>query len=292
MVFSDTITDTLYPEGEARVRPLTGEQLARVNREDAQRWLRELVANAPMEVTVVGDLDRERAVELVRTYFGSLSARERISDSTLDALRGVTRPTGPLTAARSVPSQTDQGLVLSGFFGADITDARDLRLLSAAATILTTRMTEQLREEAGLSYSPSVQSSPGVELSGYGTVHALTTTAPDKAATLMDRFAVMFAAFAREGPTGEELAVMKRQMANRLDERMREPAYWSRAISSSTYRGTSVQDAVDEPAAYETMTAEQIRDAFARYYRPETRFEVTVQPAAAPAGEAAPGKEP
>jgi zinc protease len=283
-VFVDLATDTLYPKGEARVRPLTAEQIDALTRDAAQAWLRNLIDHAPIEVTVVGDIDREQAAGLIRTYLGSLPPRTRISDTTLDELRVIRRPIGPIHASAAAPTQTDKAMVLSGFFGCEDRAVDDGRFLTAAARILTTRMIQSIREEKQLVYSIGVQSNAALEFPGYGTVAAFSSTAPGKVAALTEAIAVMYADFAARGPTEDEMGVMKKQMATMLDERMREPSYWSRAISGSTYRGWSLQEPVDEPAAFAAMTAEQVRDAFARYYKPEAMFDLSVSPAPAPDG--------
>lgn len=277
-VFLDLVTDSLYPPDEPRTRALTAGQLGRLTREAAQDWLRALVRTAPIEVTVVGDIERDRALELLTTYLGSLPARERISSSTLDDLRAIARPAGPMVARGTAPTQTDKAMALSGFFGAEYESVRDARLLNAAARILSTRMIKTIREERQLVYSISATSSAAVEFPGYGTFTAYSSTAPAKVDALLAAIDAMYAAFAESGPTPEEMDTLRRQMANTLDERMREPSHWSRAISTMTYRGASLDDVVREPDDYQAMTAAEIREAFARYRRPATSFQFAVTP--------------
>jgi zinc protease len=282
LAFVDLVTDTIYPEGEHRVRPLTGAQIDALTRDAAEAWLRALVASAPIEVSVVGDIPRERALELVLTYLGSLRERPRISAATLAERRAIARPRGPLTARRSVPTQTDKALALVGFFGAERRNVQDTRLLNAAARILSTRMIRSIREERQLVYSIGVESSPALEFPGYGTVEAYSFTDPGKVEELVAAVRAMYDDFARDGPTEDEMRTMRKQMANTLDERMREPSFWSRVVSTSTYRGWSLDDTVGEPAAYEAMTGAEVREAFARYRTPGATFEIAATPGAPP----------
>ena len=64
-----------YPSDVARTQPLTVEQLDRLDVAAAQEWLDRLIKTSPIEVAVVGDLPKDRAMELVARYIGSLSAR-------------------------------------------------------------------------------------------------------------------------------------------------------------------------------------------------------------------------
>jgi mono/diheme cytochrome c family protein len=79
--------------------------------------------------------------------------------------------------------------------------------------------------------------------------------------------------------TEEELAVAKKQIANTLDEQMREPSFWLSRVGQMTFDGTNLDDVVEAPAAYQAFTAEQVRATFARYYSPQSSMAVVVLPA-------------
>jgi zinc protease len=277
-VFADLIVDTVYPKDEPRVDPLTEEQINRITPESATAWIQKLVRESPAEVVLVGDLPRERAEELIRTYFGSLPKRDRIALDTNANLRKLTRPQGPLSESRKIPTKTDKALAVSGFYAADQTNLRDVRLLHLASRVLNTRATEHIREEKQLAYSPSVANRPGAEFPGFGMFTTRSDTAPDKLGEFTEAVRQMYDAFAKDGPTEEELEVAKKQFANMLDENMREPTFWAGALSAMTYRGGSIADTLSAPAQYQAFTAEEVRDAFARYYKPESTFVVTVAP--------------
>ncbi|MGH7331511.1 MAG: M16 family metallopeptidase, partial [Candidatus Rokuibacteriota bacterium] len=82
-VLEESMAAALYPRDAVRLYPLTADQVRAVTREAAQAWLSKLIASAPIEVAVVGDIEREAALTLVTTYLGSLPAREAIGDKTL-----------------------------------------------------------------------------------------------------------------------------------------------------------------------------------------------------------------
>jgi zinc protease len=277
-VLVETSAAAIYPRGETRPRSLTAEQVRAISRPAAQAWLRRLITEAPIEVAVVGDVDREAATRLVTRYLGALPARPRISDKTLAALRTIARPQGPLRAAESVDARTPQGAVLAGFFGADLRDLRDTRLLYVAARILSTRMTKTLREERQLVYGISASSEPAVVYPGFGLFTAIAPTDPVKAPVLATAVEEMFAAFAKDGPTPDELIVAKKQMANLLEEVMKTPDFWLGRLSMLDYRGLSLDDLLDAPAQYQRFTAQEVQEAFARYNRPAARISFVVTP--------------
>jgi predicted Zn-dependent peptidase len=88
----------------------------------------------------------------------------------------------------------------------------------------------------------------------------------------------MYADFARDGATPDELAVAKKQTANVLDEVLKTPSFWLTRLSTLDYRGLVLDDLLDAPAQYERFTGQEVQDAFARYDRPEARFRFVITP--------------
>ena len=277
-VLMDASAAAIYPRGEVRPRSLTVEQVRAVTRPAAQAWLRRLITEAPIEAAVVGDVDRETATRLVARYLGALAPRPRIDDKTLADLRAMGRPQGPISVGESVQVLSPQAAVLAGFFGADLRDVRDTRLLSLAARVLTTRMTKTLREDKQLVYSIGASSEPGVVYPGFGLFAAIAPTDPGKAPALAAAVEEMYAEFAKDGPTPDELAVAKKQTANFLDETLKTPNFWLRRLSTLDYRGLGLDDLLDAPAQYQGFTAEEVQDAVGRHNRPDARFRFVVTP--------------
>ncbi|HEV2057350.1 MAG TPA: insulinase family protein [Methylomirabilota bacterium] len=277
-VLVDTSTAAIYPPGAVRARPLTVEQVRAITRPAAQEWLRRLITEAPIEAAVVGDVDRDTATRLAAKYLAALPARPRISDKTLADLRAIPPPQGPISVAESIETLTPQAGVLAGFFGADLRDVRDTRLLNVASRVLTTRMTKSIREERQLVYSIGASSEPAVVYPGFGLFAAIAPTDPGKAPALAAAIEEMFADFAKGGPTPDELAVAKKQMANLLDETLKTPNFWLNRLSTLDYRALGLDDLLDAPAQYQRFTAREIQDAFVRYDRPDARFRFVITP--------------
>jgi len=278
MLGTRTAAGAPYPPDDARTQPLTLEQLDRLGEGAAQACLDKLIATTPIEVVVVGDLPRERATELLARYVGALPARARVSPALYADLRKLVRPAGPREITRTIRTATPQAFVMSGFYGADEADVADVRALTVATRILSTRMVKEIREEAQLVYSISANSRPGTTYPGFGLVSAASPTEPAKVPALVQKVATMYATLAKDGVTGDELEVAKKQMANTLDEQMREPSFWLGRMSQLTFRGANLDDVVNAPAAYQAITAEQVRATFAKYYGRDRSVIVIVKP--------------
>jgi predicted Zn-dependent peptidase len=155
---------------------------------------------------------------------------------------------------------------------------RDTRLLNLAARVLTTRMTKTLREDKQLVYSIGASSDPAVVYPGFGLFAAIAPTDPGKASVLATAVEEMYADFAKDGPTPDELAVAKKQTANFLDEVLKTPNFWLSRLSTLDYRGLGLDDLLDAPAQYQGFTAQEIQDAFGRYNRSDARFRFVITP--------------
>jgi len=277
-IMVDRSADAIYPRDESRPKSLTADQVRAITRPAAQAWLRRLITEAPIEVAVVGDIDRETATRLVTKYVGSLPARARIDDKTLLNLRVIAKPQGMVNVAESVEVLTPQAAVLAGFFGTDLRNVRDTRLLNLAARILSTRMIKTIREERQLVYSIDASSEPAVVYPGFGLFAAVAPTDPEKAPKLATALEEMYAEFHKDGPTAEELTVAKKQTENLLDEILKTPNFWLGRLSTLDYRGLTIDDVLEAQAAYQRFTAQEVQDAFARYDRPEARLRFIITP--------------
>ncbi|OGL13211.1 MAG: hypothetical protein A3I17_05435 [Candidatus Rokubacteria bacterium RIFCSPLOWO2_02_FULL_72_37] len=241
-VLAEARAEAFYPAGDARLRPVTAAQVERLTREATGAALRALIARAPIEVAVVGDIDRDRAVALVARTLGALPPRPRIDDKTLRHLRAVPRPAGPVRVERTVPTRTEQAQVLDGFFASDIQQVRDSRLLVLAARVLSTRMNRTIREERQLVYSIGAYLQPGEAYPSFGVFAAQAPTDPAKAGALAEAVAEMFLAFAADGPSAEEMTVARQQLLTYLEEALRGREFWSARLATLDYRGLSLDD--------------------------------------------------
>ena len=278
-VLEESMAAALYPRDAARLHPLTADQVRALSREAAQTWLRKVIASAPIEVAVVGDIERDRALSLVTTYLGSLPARDVISDKTLRELRTIARPQGPISVKRTVDAAAPQAAVLEGFFGADIQNIRDVRLLAAAARVLSSRMYKTIREEKQLVYSIGAGSRPAFEYPGFGLFAAQAPADPSKTDALTAAVEEMYVAFAKTGPTEDEMTVARKQLVNTVDQTLKNPEFWVARLSTLDYRGADLGELVQGKQHYEQMTPSDVRSAFARYFAPTSQLRFVVVPA-------------
>ncbi len=246
-----------------------------------QAWFDRLRKNAPIEVSIVGEMDRDTAMELAARYLGSLPTRPRRADH-LNKLRRFARPTGPLNRDIIVDTVTPQAMAFAGFVGCEGRNVDDRRALQAAGNILSSKLIKRVREELSIVYSIRARNSASWVYADSGVFSAGAPCDPENVNKVNDEVHRMFAKFAEEGPTQEELDNAKKQIANHLDSDMREPRYWSSLLSDFDLHGRTLAAAKSEKQAFENITAAQILRVFKKYYTPQRQFRVTAVPAKTP----------
>lgn len=271
-------TQAPYPDNEVRLRPLTVEQVDKLTASSAQAWVDKLVRESPIEVVIVGDLPKERAVELCERYLGSLPTRPRVNPSVYADLRKVQRPSGPRVFSKELVTPTNQAFVFSGFYGADETNRPDVRALGMAARILSTRMIKEVREDAQLVYSIGAQSRAATTFPGFGVFSSGSPTDPEKADALLAKINSMYETFAREGPTEDEVNVAKKQYENTYAEEVKQPMFWSGRLNQLDFRGMTLDELMKEPELYQALSAKDVKETFAKYYSKQNAIVVVVKP--------------
>jgi len=86
------------------------------------------------------------------------------------------------------------------------------------------------------------------------------------------------------GPTEEELAIVRRQLANEQEVSQRTTRYWMYWLSGMHTRSDTLDGLREQATAYQRITTKEVRDALARYITPERRVTIIGMPRVTAAG--------
>ncbi len=270
--------ENMLSGGDPRRGFIGRKQVEAITLDKAQAWYNRICKTAPIEVAIVGDIKLEDAMPLIQRYIGSLAKRERTNPK-LDALRKSGRLSPPMERNVKVETVTPQAVAFAGFVAAEGKNTRDARALDLSSLILSSRLVKQIREELSIVYSISANNSPSWIYEDAGRLLSGAPCDPTNAVRVVTEVHKIFKDFADKGPTAEELANAKKQMANNLDTGMREPTYWWGILRNLDLRKRDL--AVEKTARedYQAYTAEQLQSVFKKYYTPDRIFKVTAAPA-------------
>jgi zinc protease len=270
-------TNAVLTGDDARFKLPTLEQIEAITPAKAQAWLDELLAKAPVEVAIAGDVEADRAVELATRYLGSLAKRPTVRPE-VEALRQVEMGPGPVRRLVEVNTITPQAVVRLGWRAAARGDRPSYRALFFGSQVLSARLLDVIREEKGLTYSIQCAAQPAQAYDGNGHIFAIFTAAPDKAEEASKLSKEVMLGIFEKPPTDKEMQSVAAQLKNMIETQMRQPQFWTSVLGNLRTSGRDLNDIKDLVKNYTGLTKEQVVAELKRYFVEERFFEVIATP--------------
>ena len=237
-----------------------------------------LLKQGPVEVDVFGDVNVPAAVEALNRTFGALPPRQPIP---ADALaRGLSFPAPnaqPVVLHHT--GEADQAAAViawpTGGGSASLPESRKIELLGE---VFQNRLLDAMREKAGASYSPQVQSTWPLDMTSGGRFMAMTQLPPQLVPEFFAAADKIATDLAATGPTADELARATeplRQLLNRLETGH---SFWLNQLEGATTDPNRVRLLPSIMNDYTVSTPEEMRALAAKYLQPGKAFKVEVLP--------------
>ena len=252
----------------------TPESLQRIEVADLRRWHAQALRSCRAVVSVVGDVDRARADALV----GRLLAHW--PQSGCESLPAVAE-VPPLAAAQDIrlPFDSAQAHVLIGQPGHKRQDPDYFALLLGNHILggggFTSRLTTQVREQRGLSYSVYSYFSPALHA---GAFTLGLQTRPDQAEQAVRVAREVLAEFVREGPTEAELQAAKDNLMGGFALRIDTNRKLLENVAGIAWNQLPLDYLDQWRAQVARVGVADVRRAMARVLQPERMVTVVVGP--------------
>jgi len=264
----EALPRTLFEEGEPRVRPLSREEIKRIDLRRAQAWLDRLLDEAPIEIGVAGPVDAEPLLRALASTIGALPSREPVAPDALDHLRRARRAAPPYKADIALDSDSAQAVILlARVLGVDAEDD-DLRrrgeLLEIAAEAFELRLERLGRGRPGLVYAMHADSSTGGVYRGFGLVYALAVVTRDRLEEFTDLLEREWASFLERGPDDELLLQARDEMAQNAAADLLDAGEWAEELSRLRQRAGDLDAMLGAPERIESYALQDIRAALLR----------------------------
>ena len=230
---------------------------------------------APLELSVVGDVNIEETVGLCARWLGSLPTRAagKTGRATL------TFPEGEVLNL-AVGSAIEKSVVSVAWPTTGMVDIHTVRRLSILGSLFSERLRETVREKLGAAYSPSAWNRSSRAYPDYGVLRAMITVAPDQGDAVVAAVGNI-AKELREAPASlDEIRRVVDPLVNRIADFRRTNGYWLNSVmtSSSRYPEKLVWPA-DILEDYKAITAEEIHRLARTYLTPSGAATIRVAPA-------------
>lgn len=199
--------------------------------EQVQQWLTPVLSDAALEISVVGDFNREAVVALAGKYF----SEPRNAYPPVVTGQAIDFPSGK-NRIFPVASKSDRALVTAAWPTDDFWDISRTRRLSILAAILDDRLRKQIREELGATYSPVVYNRSSRVDPGYGVLRAQMIVAPDQAEMLSRKLVQVGSGIAQNAVTDDELERALQPVLTSIRDLVRSNRYWMESVLAGSSR--------------------------------------------------------
>ena len=259
-------------EGEAHVAAATPEAF--------KATLQGPLSHGRIDVIVVGDIPVERAIALTAATFGALPPRP--AQTVPAAAREVSPPhAGAEPVVLHHKGRADQSIAYAAWptddFFSSPQRARTLRVL---AEIVDDRLMVDLRQAAGVTYSPQASANASLTFPRYGYLAAEVEIPPAKIGAFYDDLAKISADLRANDVTPDELARARKPLIDDLEKSRASNEYWLVQLSGA-YEEPRRFDAIRGVVqSLQSVDAALIKQAAQAYLRDDTEFKLQVTPEA------------
>lgn len=275
--------EALLHSGDRRWVLPSRQEIAASRVEDLRSVLQPAFSNEPIEVIVTGDIAVEEAIKQTAATFGALPARR--AGTVPAAARRVAFPSDTRAVVRRThKGRPDQGLAFIAWpttdFYADPKRARTLNLLS---DVLQLRLTDEIREKQGATYSPGASHSADQTFAGYGVLSAQIEAPPER----LDAFltdAEKIARELREKPvTADELERARRPRLEQIQRAQAGNQWWLANLERAATDPRVAASLATLQSDYRSVTPADLQRVAREYLIDSRAYRIVVAPEAKPA---------
>ena len=236
------------------------------------------LATGAIEVTIVGDVPPNAAIEAVSKTFGALSPRPAPglpeSRPNIDFPAATAIPVERTHAGRADASIAYVAWKTDDFFESPARSAA----LVLAAEIMKGRLRDQIRVAEGATYSPNAGSHASFVFCGYGYVWCSVETAPDKIASFFGNVSRITSDMQTNSITADEFLRAKKPILEAQRKAQLSNEYWVRELAGSQADPRRLERPRTAFSRYESICADDINRVSAAYLTDNRAWKFVVGP--------------
>ncbi|WP_428152515.1 M16 family metallopeptidase [Brevundimonas sp.] len=266
----------LYSDNPLFSTPSQEEALA-VTNDDISALIKEQLGHGPVEITIVGDITVEDAIQQVAPTLGSLPpSTMAVAEHGADRLRF---PTGNLHEVYTHSGRADQNLSVIAWPTTDFyADPRRATALDLLAAVLTGRELEEVRENQGATYSVSASSIMSEHFPGFGFIITRASVRPELDDAFHEAVSSIVAELKARPVTEDELTRARQPLIDSLRNERNSNGYWLALLSGSLREPRRIATTEARARDLSSVRADEIQ-ALAETYLDMTRaLRVQVKP--------------
>ncbi|MGI9169504.1 MAG: M16 family metallopeptidase [Caulobacteraceae bacterium] len=276
--------ESLLHAGDARWDFPSRTDLESARPGDLAKVLAGPLADGPIEITIVGDVTVEAAIERVAATFGALPPRPLKPNSAPGARQVAFPPPTASPVTRTHDGRPDQAIALvawplTGFF----VDMKRSRAAMLAGEVMQNRVLDQVRTAQGVTYSPETEAELSETFPRYGVAFSLAQMPPARIAAFYNTVAAIAADMRTKGVTADELARAKNPRVAGIEKARLTNEYWIVRLAGALADPRRLDLIRTTLPDYAAIDAADVQAAAREYFTADRAWKLEVEPAAAAA---------
>jgi len=284
-VFSSKASRILH-DGDTRFGLPDQAAALAVKNDEVKALVTGILTQAPIEITIVGNISVDEVKKVLGTTFAALPKR---ADS-YTPLKGADTVSFPGTGLHQVLThngRADQNISFIAWPTTDFfADTKQARATQMLAEVLTLRLTDEIREKQGASYGSSASSTMSNTFSGYGYLSASATVKPEVDQTFYDSVLAIAEDLKTRPIDADELLRAKKPVLDRYDLQIKTNGYWMGVLPGIQADPRDLAAIRSRRAEVEAVTPADIQAMAKKWLITDKLLRIQVKPADKPAAPA------
>jgi zinc protease len=257
----------LLASGDQRFGMPEATVLTKRNFDEAKTALAPVIASAPIEITIVGDVDENAVIAAVAKTFGALPERKLSDPVSADLKKASFRADRrPIVLTHDGPQ--DKALVEAVWPTSDDSNYREVIGIELLKDVLDLMLTDSVREKLGDSYGVSLQSAMSDTFKGFGYLSVAAVVAPDKTDEVQQAIAEAAAQLRDQRASVDLLARARNPELEKVDRQLRDNGYWIAALAKAQSEPERLDRIRQKKALMQSITASDIQKLARKYLQP------------------------
>jgi zinc protease len=207
------------------------DDVAQIDFDSLARWANPLIRPDDLEISVVGDFNRDEVLSILTKYFSGIE----LTPPQTPISPPVKFPVGEKLTV-TVNTSVDKSLITVAWPTNDFWDIHRTRRLQLLASVFADRSRKVIREKLAASYSPNVASFNSRTYQDYGYIISQMLVKPGSEDMIIEEILKISNQLQKDGVTDEELDQAKDPLLTALRERTRTNLYWLNSVLSLSAR--------------------------------------------------------
>ena len=273
-VFSRDIGVILH-NGDARWQMVPSTTALASSKPDDVPTLLKTALSGPLDVTIVGNISVDDAVNQTGATFGALALRSPQA-TVVNSVRFPSPTTEPKVLADA--GRPDQAVAIEAWPGPGLYEnEKDARALVVAAAILQTRVTERLRAAEGVTYSPAVQASSSDMLPNYGFMLGVVEIEPTRIPAFYNELDQIISDLDNHRVSADELLRAKQPLLEKNKRDRQDNTYWLNTLYNIRTDARKSNIIRTDITGIEDVTSADVQNVVTRYLLPSKSIKESIR---------------